>query len=142
MADNYDTITCALHDNNTWDLMPLPLENKIDGYIKSNIKLMVEERYKARLVVKGYTQHYGVYYTKTFSLVIKMTTVRAIIAIVVKKHLNVYQLDVNNAFFHGNLGEEVYMDIPPGLDIQTKGLVCKLNNSLYGLKQASRQWYA
>lgn len=136
----------ALHKNNTWDLVPLPqgrkpIGNKWVFKIKRNGDDQVE-RYRARLVVKGYAQKEGIDFNEIFSPVVRLTTVRVVLAMCATFNLHLEQLDVKTAFLHGDLEEEIYMLQPEGFeDKENQNLVCRLNKSLYGLKQAPRCWY-
>nr|GFA09694.1 retrovirus-related Pol polyprotein from transposon TNT 1-94 [Tanacetum cinerariifolium] len=135
----------ALEQNGTWTLENLPKGKKaIDSKWVYKIKFKPSgevERYKARLVAKGFTQIEGVDYHETFAPVAKLVKVRTLLAISMKRGWEIRQLDVDNAFLHGDLEEEVYMKIPQGFSKENETRVCKLKKSIYGLKQASRNWY-
>jgi hypothetical protein len=112
----------ALEDNHTWLLTDLP-PNKISIGCKwvYKVKLKVDgsiERYKARLVAKGYTQQKGFDYYDTFSPVAKLTTIRCLLALAASNGWLLHQLDVNNAFLHGELNEEMYMKLPLGYGVK------------------------
>ena len=136
----------ALEKNRTWELVDLPQGKQPVGCtwvftIKHTPEGKVE-RYKARLMAKGYTQTYGIDYDETFAPVAKMNSVRTLISCVVNLDWDIYQMDVKNAFLHGDLHEEVYMHIPPGFETsQTNGEVLRLHRSLYRLKQSPRAWF-
>lgn len=99
-------------------------------------------KYKARLVAKGFKQIYGVDFTHTFSPTVKMSTVRALLTIAALNDLKVKHLDVKTAFLYGDLDEEIFMDLPEWFEdaAKDKDFIYKLKRSIYGLKQAGRQW--
>lgn len=136
----------ALHKNKTWELVELPQGRKAIGNkwvykIKRDGNDQVE-RYRARLVVKGYAQREGIDFNEIFSPVVRLTTVRVVLAMCATFDLHLEQLDVKTAFLHGDLEEEIYMLQPEGFaETEKENLVCRLNKSLYGLKQAPRCWY-
>lgn len=131
---------------NTWSLTPLPagrsavgckwvykIKRKVDGSV---------DRYKARLVAKGYSQKEGIDFTETFAPVARLSSLRALLAVVAAEDLELHQMDVKTAFLNGDLTEDIYMQQPPGFIASgQEQLVCKLNKSLYGLRQAGRSWY-
>jgi len=106
----------------------------IKGIVDDNI-----ERYKARLVARGFTQQKGIDYSETLNPIIKQATVKLVFFIVVSRDWKIHQLDIHNAFLNGVLAEEVYMKQPLGfVDFALPSHVCRLYKSLYGLKQVPR----
>lgn len=134
----------SLIKNGTWILCDLPpgrkpvsckwtfkLKRKANGEV---------DKYKARLVARGFTQEKGFDYSETYLPTAKLTTFRVLMSVANHFGLYIGQMDVNSAFLNGELKEEIYMDQPDGF-VKDKTKVCKLIKSLYGLKQASRVWY-
>eukprot|EP00253_Pinus_taeda_P004062 PITA_04062 len=136
----------SLHENKTWELLNFPkgrkaLQNKWVYMIKHEGEEK-KERYKARLVVKGFSQKECIDFTKIFSPVVKMSSIRVILGLVATLDLECEQLDVKTAFLHGEFEEEIYMEQREGfIEKGKEGLVCRLKKSFYGLEQAPRQWY-
>ena len=135
----------ALQANNAWCEVDLPHGKRaISSKWVFKVKLKADgslERYKVRLVIREKIPKEGIDYTDTFSPIVKMTTIRTILALAAARKWTLYQLDVNNAFLHRDLHEEVYMKMSEDIP-NPHNKVCKLQKSLYGLKQASRQWHS
>uniref|UniRef100_A0A2A4JA71 Integrase catalytic domain-containing protein n=1 Tax=Heliothis virescens TaxID=7102 RepID=A0A2A4JA71_HELVI len=132
----------SLIRNNTWILTDLPPGKKALP-CKWIFKTKTDEtgavnRHKARLVIKGYTQRKGVDYNEIYSPVVRYTSVRYLIALAARYNLDIDQMDAITAFLQGDLENEIYMTQPELYEEGTK--VCLLQKSIYGLKQASRQW--
>lgn len=139
MQAEYD----AFIKNNTWTLV-----HKTDDMNLISIKWLFRvkyhkdgtvEMYKVRLVARGFQQNAGVDYFNTFSRVLKPATLRIMFTLAVSKKWQIQQVDINNAFLHGDLKETVYIKQPEGFCSTDKpDHVCKLSKALYGLKQAPK----
>ena len=137
----------SILSNHTWELTDLPPGNKPLGskwIFKRKMKPDgTIDKYKARLVVKGYRQKEGLDYFDTYSPVTRITSIRMLIALAAVHDLKIHQMDVKTAFLNGELEEEIYMEQPEGFIVPGKEKkVCRLVKSLYGLKQAPKQWHA
>ena len=136
----------TLHSAGTWDLVTLPTsKSPIGCRWVYTIKIGPDggvDRLKARLDSKGFTQIYGSDYYDTFSPIAKMASIRLLFSMATMRPWPLYQLDIKNAFLHGDLAEEVYMEQPPGFVAQREsGSVCRLRRSLYSLKKSPRAWF-
>ncbi|GKC99743.1 retrovirus-related pol polyprotein from transposon TNT 1-94 [Tanacetum coccineum] len=131
----------ALENNKTWDLTSLPAnKSPIGCKWVFRIKYFIDgtiDKFKARLMAKGFTQSEGIDYKETFAPVAKMVTIRALLALAVQRNWFIQQQDVNNAFLHGDLNEELYMTLFQDYNTTLPpGTICKLKKSLYGLNYA------
>lgn len=136
----------ALEENGTWTIQNLP-EAKWPIRCKWVYKIKwweycSIERYKACFVAKGYTQVEGMDFHETFAPVAKMTNGRHLLCVALAWRWELHQMDVYNAFLYGDLDEEVYMRLSLGYHSHGNNKVCRLQISLYGLKQVSQNWFA
>jgi Reverse transcriptase (RNA-dependent DNA polymerase). len=135
----------SLHDNDVWDLVDKPKNRHvIDTRWVFKIKRDEDgnpERYKARLVARGFTQQYGLDYDETFCPVVRFETVRALLALSAAQGLSLHQMDIKTAFLNGEIKEEIFVNQPEGNKARGKeNMVCRLKKGLYGLKQSPRVW--
>ena len=134
----------SLHKNNTYELMELPKGKRVfknKWVLKRKLKPnRSQPRYKARLVVKGFSQKKDINFEEIFSFVVKISSIRVVLGLAASMNLEIEQLDVKTDFLHDDLENEIYIEQPKGFTIKGKEhLVCRLKKNLYGLKQAPRQ---
>ena len=103
-------------------------------------KIKRDGKYKARFVVKGFSQKFGIDYRDVYAPVMNKTSLRLLLSIAAAQNWEIHQMDVKTAFLHGELSDELYLAAPKGFDVP-EGKVIRLKKSLYGLKQAPRNWY-
>ena len=137
-----------LVDAKTWILVPRSeAKNVISGKWVFKIKKNSDgtiDRYKARWCARGFSQKHDIDYTEIFAPVVRYSSVRTLLALANAQDLNIYGLDVSNAFARADVDEELFVQMPHGYsqtDADGKPLVCKLCKGLYGTKQAARLWH-
>src|SRR5436190_5070006 len=131
--------------NNTWILTDLPPGCKPVGckwvFKKKLGPDGTVDKYKVRLVSKGFTQQKGIDFFDTYSPVARISSIRVLLALASIYNMFIHQMDVKIAFLNGDLDEEIYMDQPESFIAKgQENKMCKLAKSLYGLKQAPKQW--
>ena len=142
-AMSEELASLAMH--HTWSVQPTPAGIKPIP-VKWIFKIKRSSsgdilRFKARLVAKGFLQREGVDFDEVYAPVSKYATLRALLAVVAARDLDLHQLDIKTAFLHGQLEEEVWIEQPPGFPTADSSQSCRLHRALYGLKQAPRAWH-
>ena len=134
----------SIYKNNVWQIVNKPENCNVIStrwvFVKKMDKDGKLQKYKARLVARGFEQVYGVDYHETFAPVVRFTSIRLIMSIAINLNMYIHQMDVKTAFLNGKLNEDVYIEIPDGVDGDYSKQCCKLNRSLYGLKQSPLSW--
>jgi hypothetical protein len=135
----------SLQEHGTWRLAELPAGRRSIGckwvYKTKRDESGAVTRYKARLVAQGFSQREGIDFGATFAPVVRLDTLRIILALACHLDLHLYQLDIKTAYLNGDLDEDIYMRQPPGFAApESAHLVCHLDKALYGLRQAGRAW--
>ena len=132
----------SMYANQVWKLVDPP-----EGIVPIGCKWIFKrkigadgkvETYKARLVAKGFRHREGVDYEETFSPVAMLKSIRTLLAIAAHYDYEVWQMDVKTAFLNGRIEEDIFMEQPKGFESEEGSKVCKLDRSIYSLKQASR----
>ena len=140
MTDEY----MSLIQNGTWELVDPPADQQpIETKWIYKIKRLPDgsiDRFKARLVVKGFKQQFGVNFFETYAPVIRYDSIRVLLSIAAREDLEIIQTDVKTAFLHGDLNELIYVKQPEGFD-DGSSKVCLLKRPQYGIKQAPSQWF-
>lgn len=138
-----DTELKSLRENGTWEeQIPPPGANLVSTKWVFTVKYTSTgeiERFKARLVARGFSQVYGLDYNETFAPTVRMDTLRIFLAIVAAEDLHCDHIDIKNAFTESHLKEEIYLSPPTGVKVK-KGYTLRVRRSLYGLKQSARDW--
>lgn len=138
--------TNSLNENRTWTITNRPKDKRVlSGKYVFKIKTDSTgnpERYKARWVVRGFEQEYGVDFQETYASVVKPMSYRVLFALACALGWEIEQMDVKTAFLYGDIDTEVYVELPPNLqDEHSSDKVCRLHKALYGLKQAPKIWF-
>ena len=133
----------SLASNDVWTLAPAPKgANIVSCKWVFKVKRLPNgqiDRYKARLVARGFSQQYGIDYEETFAPVVRMESLHVLLAIAAAEDIEIHQMDVVTAYLAEELEEEIWMEPPPETPY-TQGIACKLKKGLYGLKQSARVW--